>query len=363
MKGLTHFMSGVALASFIPAAMKLGNNQIASSYIMALGGFFGIMPDTLDFKVGQFFEKPNYEVEMDPNKPDPQDMAEQIARAMDECDETGRYIKVQLYPMRVGVDLWRQYVVKFDPDTNEVVIVINEIVTTSQVPYLGTEPETNRIGRAKVKGKMLETHGRPSVVDIMSGPMFGFKKVKERVEVEFLPWHRTWSHSYVLGFFLACIAGLIASLIAGWNIGWLYGLVGFLGYSIHITEDLTGHMGGSLLWPFVKSRTNGLCLFKASNPHANFQVDYVAAALILFNMNRFSPTPFFTLSGWQYFLFVLVIPLSIYYTLNKMAGEIGGVKKKKPGEISANRALADQQAGLNEEMLDDEEEAQIGAMM
>ena len=62
-------------------------------------------------------------------------------KAMDECYETGRYMRVQLHPMRIGADLWRQYVVKFDGATNEVVIVINEIVTTSQVPYLGTEPK------------------------------------------------------------------------------------------------------------------------------------------------------------------------------------------------------------------------------
>ena len=363
MKGLTHFMSGVALASFIPAAMKLSNNQVAASYIMALGGLFGIMPDTLDFKFGQFFEKADYQVDADPNNPDPQSMAEQIARAMNECYETGRYIKIQLYPMRVGVDLWRQYVVKFDPDTDEVIIVINEIVTTSQVPYLGTEPKTNRVGRCKIKGKMLETHGRPSVVDIMSGPMFGFKKHGDRVEVEFLPWHRTWSHSYVLGFFLSIVAGVIASLVTSWNIGWLYGLVAFLGFSVHITEDLTGHMGGSLLWPFRRQRTNGLCLFKASNPHANFQIDYACATIILYNMNRFSPQPFFTLTGFRYFLYVLIIPLAVYFTLNKMAGEIGGEKKKKPGEISAEKALAEQQAGLNAEMLDDAEEAEIASMM
>jgi membrane-bound metal-dependent hydrolase YbcI (DUF457 family) len=287
-------------------------------------------------------------------------MAEQIARAVDEAYETGRYIKVQLYPMRVGVDLWRQYVVKFDGDANEVVVVINEIVTTSQVSYPGTEPGENRIGRCRVKGKLLEAHGRPSVVDIMSGPMFGFKKVGEQIEVEFLPWHRTWSHSYVLGFILSSVVGLLASLIVGWGLGWLYGLIAFFGFSIHITEDLTGHMGGSLLWPFQKGRTNGLCLCKASNPHANFQVDYACVAVILFNMNRFSPRPFFSLGSWQYFLYVLVIPLVIYYAVNRYVGEIGGERKRKPGEISAERVLAEQQAGLNEEMLDDAEEATIG---
>ena len=47
-------------------------------------------------------------------------------------------------------------------------------------------------------------------------------------------------------------------------------------------------------------------------------------------------------------------------TVNRYIGEIGEEKKRKPGEISAERALGKQQAGLNEEMPDDAEEAAIG---
>jgi membrane-bound metal-dependent hydrolase YbcI (DUF457 family) len=359
MKGLTHFLSGVALGSFIPAAVRMANSTADNSYILALGGLFGIMPDTLDFKVGQFFSGADYDVDADPNKLDPQKMAEQIGRAMDDAWETGRYVKIQLYPIRLSVDLWRQYVVKFDGEKNEIVVIINEIVNTSQTPYLGSEPKTNRVGRYRVKGKMLDAHGKPSVVDIMSGPQFGFIKKGGAVEVEFLPWHRTWSHSFVLGFILSAVVWVLASLVAGWDKGWLYGLVSFLGYSIHITEDLTGHMGGSLLWPFQKDRTNGLCLFKASNPHANFSVDYLAVTLLLFNLNRFAPKPFFALGTWQYLLYVIAIPLISYGLIGKFFGEKKAVDKKE-GEISAEKALAAQQQASNEEMLYDAEDAVVG---
>ncbi|HQM52753.1 MAG: metal-dependent hydrolase [Candidatus Aureabacteria bacterium] len=359
MKGLTHFISGVAMGSFIPAAVRMANNKIDNSLILGLGGLFGIMPDTLDFKVGQFFSQADYDVDVDPNNLNPQDMAEQIAKGINDAWETGRYVKVQLYPIRLGVDLWRQYVVKFDGEKNEVVVVINEIVNTSQTPYLGTAPKTNRVGRCRVKGKMLETHGKPSVVDIMSGPQFGFIKRAGQVEVEFLPWHRTWSHSYVLGFILSSVVWVLASLVAGWDKGWLYGLVAFLGYAIHITEDLTGHMGGSLLWPFQKDRTNGLCLFKASNPHANFTVDYIAVTLLLFNLNRFAPRPYFAMGAWQYLLYVIAIPLVIYGLITKIFGERKG-EAKKEGEISAEKALAEHLKQSNEEMLYEAEDALLG---
>ena len=345
--------------SFIPAAVRMANNKIDNSLILGLGGLFGIMPDTLDFKVGQFFSQADYDVDVDPNNLNPQDMAEQIAKGINDAWETGRYVKVQLYPIRLGVDLWRQYVVKFDGEKNEVVVVINEIVNTSQTPYLGTAPKTNRVGRCRVKGKMLETHGKPSVVDIMSGPQFGFIKRAGQVEVEFLPWHRTWSHSYVLGFILSSVVWVLASLVAGWDKGWLYGLVAFLGYAIHITEDLTGHMGGSLLWPFQKDRTNGLCLFKASNPHANFTVDYIAVTLLLFNLNRFAPRPYFAMGAWQYLLYVIAIPLVIYGLITKIFGERKG-EAKKEGEISAEKALAEHLKQSNEEMLYEAEDALLG---
>jgi len=349
MKGLTHFISGVAMASFIPAACKLANSNIASSYILVLGGLFGIMPDTLDFKFGQFFSKVDYDIDADPNNPDPQKMAEQIGRAIDEAYETGRYVKVQLYPMRLGADLWRQYVIKFDDDKNEVAVVINEIVTTSQIPYLGSEPKRNRVGRYRLKGRMLETHGRPSVVDIMSGPQFGFIKRGDLVEIEFLPWHRTWSHSYVLGFMLSIPVWLLASWAAGWGMGWLYGLVAFLGFAIHITEDLTGHMGGSLLWPFQKDRTNGLCMFKANNPHANFAVDYLAVALLLFNLSRFSPRPPLALSPIKYLMYALAIPMAVYFAIVKLFGAKG--EEKKGGEVSAEKALAIEDEAKREELM------------
>ena len=338
MKGLTHFMSGAALASFFYPAVHMAQRDTSASFILVLGGFFGIMPDTLDFKMGQFFSKADYDIDPDPNNPDPQMMAEALGKAMEDAAESGRYVKAQFYPLRLGADLWRQYVIKFDGTNNEVVIVINDIVTTSQVPYMGSAPKENRVGRYKLKCKLLETHGRPSVVDIMSGPQFGFKKNKEgEVEVEFLPWHRTWSHSYVLGLFLSIPIWLIASLIGGWNIGWLYGLIAFLGFGIHLTEDLTGHMGGALLWPLIKPRCNGLSLFKASNPHANFSIDYTAAIIILFNLNRFAGEPVFTLNAFQYFLVAWVLPMGLYAAIVKIFGE--KKKKQKLGVVEAEKAM------------------------
>jgi len=343
MKGLTHFMTGVALSSFLTPAVtmaastRLGEGTGAeSSFILLLGGLYGIMPDTMDFKMGQFFAAAEVEVDCDPSNPDPKKMARQIGEAMDQVAETGEYRKVQLYPMQLASNLWRQYMIKFDGETNEVIVVMNEIVSTSQVPYPGTEPKENRVGRYKLKGKLLETHGRPSMVDIMSGPQFGFRKEGEHVVVEFLPWHRTWSHSYVLGAMLALIP-LIIAYMAGLHHWYLYGLAAFLGFAGHLTEDLTGHMGGSLIWPIKAKRYDGFCMFRASNPHANFSVDFASVVIILHNLDRIT-TQVIELPWWLYYLYFLVIPMFVYHMIVKIF-EAKGDDPKADGAVKAEAAL------------------------
>ena len=349
MKGLTHFMSGVALASFFtPAVLMAGKSgssaTAAASFILTLGGLYGIMPDTLDFKFGQFFSEPDVEVDCDPSNPDPQKMADQLGKAIDECWETGKDMKVQFYPMRLASNVWRQYVIKFDGNTDEVFIVLNEAVSTSQIPFMGTEPE-KRVGSCKVKANLLETHGRPSVVDILSGPQFGFKKDGEHLLIEFLPWHRTWSHSYVLGAILA-LPTLFLALLMGFPNPWLYPVIAFLGFAIHLTEDLTGHMGGSLLWPIKKERCNGAGWFRASNPHMNFLIDYTCVSVIIYNLWRIMPpmhrvgksTEVLSALPWyQYYFLFLAIPVTIYLLIVKFSDKLDDPKSQ--GAVNAEKLV------------------------
>ena len=359
MKGLTHFISGVTLASFFAPAVaaaaltKSGNPDASASFILVLGGLYGILPDTFDFKLGRFFAKEDVTLEFDPNNPDPQDMANQVGQAIDKAAVEGKFIQIQYNPMRMGANLWRQYVVSYDGEKNEVSVVINEIVNTSQLPFPGTEPPPDkRIGIYKLKNTVfLEKRPKPTGVDILSGPMMGYEtKVvdgKNVTSVEFLPWHRTWSHSYVLGLFLSVIAWLIAWWFALEN-WWLYGLVSFLGYAVHITEDLTGHMGGSLIWPFNPKRFDGYCLFKASDPRTNFTVVYTCLSILIFNLDRFTfAQPVIPLHWYSYFFFVTVIPLAIYHVIYAWAE----APIVKAGVARAESLLAQHNAARNEEAI------------
>ncbi|HBW46347.1 TPA: archaeal/vacuolar-type H+-ATPase subunit I, partial [bacterium] len=89
MKGFTHFMSGVAAATCVPEIVRMSTASrldtvegAASSLIILLPGIFGILPDTMDFKLGQFFSPGDVIVDPDPINTDPQKMAESFAEAV-----------------------------------------------------------------------------------------------------------------------------------------------------------------------------------------------------------------------------------------------------------------------------------------
>lgn len=362
MKGLTHFISGVAAATFIPKVCRMAISSrfdvegAISSFIIVFAGMYGIMPDTLDFKFGQFFELPDFIVDPDPKNPDPKKMAETFSEAVKKAVETKKEVRIQFFPTQLGANKWRQYCIVFEE--SKVHIQFNEVVSTSQIPFPGTEPKSNRIGtadlvnplktrtddidwlnklvryvRQKIKGPDRPPGAvKPSTIDILSSTMFGLRLEKDgKVYFNWLPWHRTWSHSYVFGAMLTIPIFIITYLmgLADW---WLYGVVAFIGIATHITEDMTGHIGGSLLWPIMKERTEGLELFKASDPRTNFSVIFTAFIITIWNLDRFTTKlitggPESAMKGWIFILLFLIVPLLIYFRVLKMI--IEHIEKKK----------------------------------
>ena len=54
MKGIAHFITGVALATFFPEVVQSGAQ---GSLLPMLGGIAGILPDTLDFKFARYLKR------------------------------------------------------------------------------------------------------------------------------------------------------------------------------------------------------------------------------------------------------------------------------------------------------------------
>ncbi|MGH2593773.1 MAG: metal-dependent hydrolase, partial [Anaerolineae bacterium] len=309
-KGIAHFVSGIAVATFIPGVVE---QAAAGSLLPAIGGIFGILPDTLDFKFARYFERAE-SIDPDPRHPDPQLIAERIAEAIDRAYRRNQPVRVRLHTMKLGADLWRQYTVRFDADGGQVAVRIGPTVNTSQMPYAGSEIEGLAEAWAKVGAPMLYTYGEEMTIDIFGGPSFAFKRVKDHVEIQFLPWHRSWSHSLVLAAFLGLTAGLLVNATLGWVI--------FAGMAVHILEDQLGYMGSNLFWPLTENRTGGLRLVHSGDPIPNFVTVWTALALILFNLDRLSGSPPF-FEPTIFLTFALAVPvgaLLLIYFIGKRRG-------------------------------------------
>jgi membrane-bound metal-dependent hydrolase YbcI (DUF457 family) len=306
MKGIAHFISGVAVATFFPQAVQAAAQDL--SFILVLGGIGGILPDTLDFKLARYFERVDYSVDPDPAVPDPQAIAETLARALERAFE-GELVTVQLHTVKLGADLWRQYRVLFDTEAGEVVVRIGPLVTTAQVPYPASELVEPAEGRASVHEPMRPTYDAETVVDIFSGPALAFRRRGDAVEVVFLPWHRRWSHSLLLALGLGLLGALLSPL---------HGLVLGLGALVHILEDQLGHMGSNLLFPLTRRRIPGLRLLRSGDALPNFLTVWLSLVLIVFNLDRFSATPLLTPP--PYFLTTLIVPWTLILSASWLLG-------------------------------------------
>ncbi len=276
MKGISHFVTGVAIATCFPEVVQQAAD---GSLLPVLGGIAGILPDTLDFKFTRYFEK--YDVEVDPGPgPDARAIAEQVVGAMRRAYEIGEPQNVMLHTIRLGADLWRQYTLRFIPEQNEIGVRVGPIVNTGQSPLPGSEPEGAVEVRLQIGVPIVHTYDAEIKVDIFSGPSFKFERQDDKLRVHFLDWHRRWSHSLML----AAALGLLGWLIFGpWG-----GLVAGLGFAGHILEDQLGFMGSNLFYPFSKKRAGGLQWIRSGDAIPNFLTVWIAIAVILFNLDRFS---------------------------------------------------------------------------
>jgi membrane-bound metal-dependent hydrolase YbcI (DUF457 family) len=300
MKGIAHFMSAVAVASFVPQTVPM---SAQGSFVLVLAGLGGILPDTFDFRLARYLRHPEVEIDPDPHAPDPQAMASRLATAIERAHHTGRPVHVRLYSLRLGVDLWRQYTVHFAP--NEVRVSLGPLVDASQKPIPGGQldpqtPPAASVPPASVAAPVLESYADDLAieVDVFSGPALEFRPCGDRVEVVFLPWHRRWSHSLTLAAFVGAGIALL--------LGPLYGLVYSLGALTHILEDQLGYMGSNLAYPLTRRRTRGLGLFHSGDVLPNLFVVWLSVVLLFFNLDRFSLAP--VLDPWRYFSIALLFP-------------------------------------------------------
>lgn len=314
MKGFSHFMSGVAVASFGPWAIEAAKN--GNPIFFVLGGACGILPDTVDFKFYRFFYNHDVYVEPDPKAPDPQYVADEFARAVALAVDEKRYINLKLSSVRLGADFWQQYSVKIDNEKLEVQVKFGPVVNTGQVPVEGTENRYPTVAVAKLKAKVIQTYDAALKVDIFDGPTIGLKPLANGdLDLEFLPWHREWSHSLTVGAILGVLVGIIAGFVANWTMAWQCFVTIAACYGVHVVEDQLGHMGSNIFYPLTKNRTPGLHWMHSGDGLPNFLTVWICCLLIFWNLYRALPDPTYHF-GFLHLMWVgLVIPGLVFWGL------------------------------------------------
>jgi hypothetical protein len=325
MKGIVHFMTGVTAASFFPFAVRAAEEGNPAYFI--LGGAFGILPDTIDFKFIRYFYRHDVTIDPDPRRPDPRSMAEAIAGAIRAAAGRPEGCRVKLNSLRLGADAWQQYRVRFDPDQRVVEVRFGPVVNTGQVPLPGRNPPTDAVGTAAFDVPVLQTYDAVTTVDIFDGPSFLFQKADDGpVEIHFLPWHRNGSHSYLVGLAFGLLAWLVWGLAAlaadgtadGFAHGWKALAVIALGYAGHLAEDQLGFMGSNLLFPLTKRRLKGLHWMRSGDALPNFLAVWICALLIFWNLARLSTTGSSAPGLLSIALYGGVLPLGAYGLLSAL---------------------------------------------
>ena len=296
MKGFTHYLTGITAATFFLWAVR--SAALEKSLIILLGGFAGILADTLDFRINKYLYRHHYEVDMYEGDLDPRIPLNALLRAMRAAWETGRRINIKFHTIKLSSDRWRQYSILIDEETRIIRVRIGPIVTTGQVPFPGTEPPEERAVAEVVSPYPIKYgYDKEINVDIFSGPDFDIYREGDHLVFEFLPWHRQWSHSITMGLLLAPLGFLIYGF---GKMGWVAFWIIAVGYWTHILTDHFGLMGSNLFPPFTRKRVPGFHVTRSMSKPANIYTNYTNAMLILWNLNAFSPSRIFTLPLAEY---------------------------------------------------------------
>jgi hypothetical protein len=144
-------------------------------------------------------------------------------------------------------------------------------------------------------------------VTILDGPMLAFVPQPDgRLRIDFIPWHRAWSHSLVL----AAAAGAALAPLAGP----VTGAIAAAAWAAHVAADQLGFLGSALFYPFSRKRFTGLQLTRSMHATGNLTAVWLAGLLLFWNLARFGNPPV-DVNGPRLLIGLGLLPLGLLYLL------------------------------------------------
>ncbi len=303
MKGMSHFIAGLAAASCVPAAVAAAADGNPLYFVLA--GITGLLPDTVDFKWYRYLYPCREEVIPDSRAPDARVVADALARAVRRAYEGGAPVRLRLSTVRLPRDRWLPYAVAFDPAARAVTATFEypdndgcgEDTVRDEIAF------RQRTASARLPCDILLEHDAVTRVDILDGPVWRFARTAGGVSAMFIPWHRRWSHSFAFTVAVAGLAGMLIDTTAA--------LVALLAGLLHIAMDQLGHMGSALWWPFSDARVTGLQRLHATDAWPNLAAVWMALLLVFWNLARFTPGIDLHLNPIRLFVWAGIVPLLV----------------------------------------------------
>jgi hypothetical protein len=297
MKGIAHFAVGVSVASCFPVAVQAGADGNPLYFI--LGGVFGLLPDTFDFKFVRYFFRHDIRVTPDPLNNDPEIIAHGVAEAMEKANETGEPVRIKLDTIQLSSDTWQEYRVTLDVKSRCVRVEYGPVIDTGGEVLSCGEGENYSVPvLCRIKIDYLAT----VTVGAFDGPVIEMCPLEDMgVVPAFIPWHRKWSHSVIAALLFGSMCSTIWGLLAG--------LTAALAYGFHVLLDQFGFMGSCLWFPFGKRRSPGFGLTRSGSAFANTMVVWVSCLLVFWNLYRTSDMQFLDLNPFKLVFWGVILPL------------------------------------------------------
>lgn len=272
MKGIAHFAAGVAAASCFPGAVDAAAH--GSSMLLLVGGLFGLLPDTLDFKLARYLSRHDVEIAPDPLDPDPALVCNALVEAIAHAKGAGRSVCVKLHTIRLSAEIWQSYVIRVDRREGCVSVRLGDKVNSGGERI--DVPLEAPACKLRLPCDLVMDYGSRVEVGFLEGPTLLLEPHGDYVRSSFIHWHREWSHSIVV----ALGAGLVVAL----SLGVLAGGIAFLAMSLHALMDQAGFMGGNLFFPFSRERKSGAKITTSGNPVWNFAAVWLSVVIVFWNL-------------------------------------------------------------------------------
>ena len=208
MKGIVHFLGGIAWTSMSSHAVKAAGE--GNPFYFIVGGICGLLPDLLDFRINKFLSKSDIIAVPDPLNPDPDVISAAFDAAISKAMFTKKPVLLKLYTIRLASDRWRRYVIHFNTKEQRIEVEIGEVISTSRNVIDNSDKIKGRKAILRVPCDLRLDYFSEISVEALDGPQFIVScEGNKGIRIGFIPWHRKWTHGIILSACLGCLGWVI----------------------------------------------------------------------------------------------------------------------------------------------------------